>query len=279
MKRFLFIVLALGIIVTFSGCDWFLGLINAGTADLEVETVWAYEEYGMVDYVDITFYNSGSKDVEDAEFLIVFSTDTDINIWDDTTIYLSTTEVNNDDWSYVTVEKWEIDEYISTNSVSLAAQEGYIGVYIDPNEDIEEKDEGNNSNYGTDMTAVPSIDADEPNDGWTSATDIAQYGVDHPFAFFPDNDVDWFSFHAWDGGVTYDISTSQVGGVEINTYIELYDRDGTTLIDFNDDAGGTLFSGITGFDADFASATGTYYIKVTETTGATGLYQLRITEY
>ncbi|MBN1396302.1 MAG: S8 family serine peptidase [Pirellulales bacterium] len=68
-------------------------------------------------------------------------------------------------------------------------------------------------------------------------------------------DADWFKFQAV-AGKTYVFST-RLGSL-IDSTLRLYDRDGATLLRYNDDYGGSLASQITWT----ASRSGTYYIAV-----------------
>jgi len=69
-------------------------------------------------------------------------------------------------------------------------------------------------------------------------------------------DEDWIKFNAV-AGTTYAIQTSNLG-IAADTYVYLYDSDGTTLLTANDDYGGTLASRIEWQ----APADGTYYVVV-----------------
>ena len=70
------------------------------------------------------------------------------------------------------------------------------------------------------------------------------------------NDQDWIKFDAQEG-ITYTLQTSNLGP-QSDTYIYLYDQDGTTLLASNDDYGGSLASRI-----DWtAPASGIYYVQI-----------------
>jgi len=69
-------------------------------------------------------------------------------------------------------------------------------------------------------------------------------------------DQDWVRFTA-QGGMTYTIQTSNLG-LAADTYLYLYDTDGSTLLAANDDYGGSLASQLEWA----APATGDYYILV-----------------
>ncbi len=84
---------------------------------------------------------------------------------------------------------------------------------------------------------------------------------DHTFD--RDGDVDWVRFDA-DPGVFYTIETSNLNppynpdGFFADTVLELYEPDGVTLLDLNDDYGGTYASRIVWL----APEAGTYFLKI-----------------
>jgi hypothetical protein len=99
-------------------------------------------------------------------------------------------------------------------------------------------------------------------------------GNEETHAFCTDGDQDWVSFAAA-AGQTYQIETSNLG-LGVDTVLDLYRPDGTTLVSSNDDHNGNASSLIT-----FTPATaGTYFVRVGNAGGASGpgvTYDLSIT--
>ena len=93
---------------------------------------------------------------------------------------------------------------------------------------------------------------------------------------------DWFSFSATEGNVY----TIEVNSTAIDPYVELYGKDGTTLIDYNNDSSGTNSSIVwvcQSTPPGVRTGSGTYYIKVMASdanysNNATGNYTISITE-
>jgi len=116
---------------------------------------------------------------------------------------------------------------------------------------------------------TPGCDSNEPNNLPTNAkliigTSFTQNGV----CFETSSDVDWYRFYyngrsfyfkifeflGYTGyysvnlslsGSNCTISTSSYNGSNIDTYIEMYDSDGTSLLDYDDDDGSAYFSSLT----------------------------------
>ncbi|GAI50764.1 unnamed protein product, partial [marine sediment metagenome] len=86
-------------------------------------------------------------------------------------------------------------------------------------------------------------------------------------------DVDYFSFSAA-SGYRYVILTSQLGG-GCDTVIHLYDTDGTTELDSNDDGGTEPLASRIVWQAN---SPGTYYVRVKHYNDTdTGTYKISIT--
>lgn len=97
-----------------------------------------------------------------------------------------------------------------------------------------------------------SNDDYEPDADPGSATSIAVGATAQRHVLVP-GDVDWFSFAA-PAGTTYVIETTGL----VDTYLYLYESDGSTLLESDDDGGSYLNARI-----DWAfSTSGTYYFKV-----------------
>lgn len=132
-------------------------------------------------------------------------------------------------------------------SATLYAQADSTGV-------ISEPDEGDNISAGVDVCAA-STDAYEDDDTVLTAQPIA-LGEDQSHNFDSVGDEDWVRFVA-SQDVTYVVRTDDLGP-SADTYLYLYDTDGSSLLAANDDYGGTLASLIQWR----APAAGTYYVRV-----------------
>jgi hypothetical protein len=144
-----------------------------------------------------------------------------------------------------------------------------------------------NGKTGNYMLGIIELESPfEPDDAYTQATSIGYNTANaQTHDLSPQGDEDWVSFVAT-AGTHYIIETYSTGGFgmsaggDVDTYIYLYDTNGTTIL-FEDDDGGAspLYSRIEWV----APGNGTYYVKITdyETAsgtgpGLTGEYVIRI---
>ncbi len=136
---------------------------------------------------------------------------------------------------------------LSETSVTLYIQADSSGV-------VSETDNLDNISTGLDV-CIASADAYESDDLPAEARPIASDGTQRR-NFDSLGDQDWVKFTA-QGGVTYTIQTSNLGPAA-DTYLYLYDTDGSTLLAANDDYDGSLASHIEWR----APVTGAYYLLV-----------------
>lgn len=137
-----------------------------------------------------------------------------------------------------------------------------------------------NATLGSAIHAQVTIEANDCADTYEPDSQVSEaraisVGTSQRHAFCSEGDEDWASFSAA-AGATYRIETrNDESGVD--TVLELYAGDGTTIVATDDDGGGNLASRIK-FIPD---ATGTYYIKVRRYGGygdPSSLYDLRVTD-
>jgi hypothetical protein len=98
----------------------------------------------------------------------------------------------------------------------------------------------------------------EPDDDYLTSTPLA-VDVEQVHSIDPVGEEDWYSIAVVTGNA-YIISTYDSGGVSTDTVIYLYDNDAVSVIDSDDDGGGSGYSLL-----EFtATATTTYYVKIYE---------------
>ncbi|GEM_PF-2249397 len=116
-------------------------------------------------------------------------------------------------------------------------------------------------------------DAYEPDDSWGAATPITVDGSTQQHTIHPAGEEDWVSFSV-SSGSTYTIETGEGTPSEsMDTMLYLYDSDGTTQIDYDDDGGTGAYSLIE-YTADVDK---TVYACVTGySTSTTGAYALGV---
>jgi len=134
------------------------------------------------------------------------------------------------------------------SSVTLYAQTDSTGA-------VTEADNGNNIYAQGTTLCVANPDGFE-NDGGPANASLITVGSSQSHNFHLPGDSDWIKFNA-QAGKTYRLTTSALG-ISADTYLYLYDVDGTTLISSNDDSNGSLASQIEWT----APANGIYYVLV-----------------
>jgi len=121
-------------------------------------------------------------------------------------------------------------------------------------------------NFGDVLSCTCLGDSYEEDDTWDQAQMLLLGKDNAQSRNFCDDDGDWIAFSA-DYGDVYTITTDAVG-VRADTFLELYDTDGETLLTSTDD-----YDGETNFSSQIvwvAPQNGIYYIKVTNRAGLVG---------
>lgn len=132
---------------------------------------------------------------------------------------------------------------------------GRLYAQVDSTGSVSETDDGNNIYaVGADI-CLTGADVYEDDNTAVTAAPIA-LGETQTHNFDRIEDEDWLRFTA-EAGVTYTLRTSNLG-VLADTYLYLYDSDGTTLLAANDDYDGALSSYIEWT----APASGIYYARI-----------------
>ncbi len=123
----------------------------------------------------------------------------------------------------------------------------------------------------------PCYDAYEVDDTFAQANPIPTDGTPQVHTFHRLGDEDWVSFTVDNFSVAYNIETLDVSD-GTDTVIYLYDSDGTTLLDWNDDAtpgafvsrlrfnpyhSGTFYLQIKAYDSEVADCEAAYSLRVT----------------
>ncbi|MBI5839740.1 MAG: S-layer homology domain-containing protein [Chloroflexi bacterium] len=142
------------------------------------------------------------------------------------------------------------------SSVTLYAQTDSTGA-------VTEADNGNNIYTQGTTLCVANPDGFE-NDGSLTNASLIPVGSSQTHNFHLPGDTDWIKFNA-QAGKTYRLTTGTLG-VSADTYLYLYDTNGTTLISSNDDSNGSLASEIEWT----APQDGTYYALVKHWNPSTG---------
>jgi hypothetical protein len=136
---------------------------------------------------------------------------------------------------------------LGETAVTLYSQADSEGVVAEP-------DDLDNISSGVDV-CIAAADAYEGDDTFDTATLLSPRQL-QAHNFHAPGDPDWFRIEV-QGGMVCTIRTTHLGPSS-DTYLYLYDADGTTLLAANDDAYGSLASRL-----DWtAPADGTYYIMV-----------------
>ncbi len=140
--------------------------------------------------------------------------------------------------------------------VGAAAESSHtLYTQVDSVGGVGENNEANNVYSAGTEVCLASADGYEPDNSAVAATALS-LGTSQTHNLSTLTDEDWLKVQL-SAGISYTIKTSDLG-VSGDTYLYLYDSDGTTLLVANDDYGGTLASRI-----DWVPpSTGQYYVAV-----------------
>jgi hypothetical protein len=281
MRRgILYIAIIALAVLTLSGCGFVISLVLE--SDLTVENIEITEDSsGYIIGTRITIANYGGN-AEDVEFSIYLSYSSSVNPATDFLIY--TGNAGDIDWNDeevvpLSVEN-DINPYIQQNDLFVPEGEFYFGVFVDPDDRIEEGDETDN-----DGTAGPYFFGG----GGTADLDPDPYEYDDepanafPLNYITDLPTDQFRNFHYQGDVDYlevflqfddhlYVETFSSGGIEGDTFLVLLDS-ALNEVASNDDFNG-LYSAID-FVAPFAD---TYYIVVKELFDNQAEYGLHISK-
>jgi fibronectin type 3 domain-containing protein len=119
---------------------------------------------------------------------------------------------------------------------------------------------------------VDAADSFEPDDNPSLATTISVDGTLQSHDFDPDGEEDWFKFTATSGKLYVIETHNLIGGAD--TYLNLYDIDGSTLLKEDDDAG----EGWASLIAWIATGDGIFYVMCEDRLSNGGFYDINITE-
>jgi PKD repeat protein len=124
--------------------------------------------------------------------------------------------------------------------------------------------------------APTCLDVYEPDGSPAQASVIAVDGTPQRHTFHTAGDSDWIAFDVPDAGVDYIIETFDLIGAD--TVVYLYDSDGVSLLDWNDDTGPTSLASYLYFNPYHA---GTFYIQIVDydpdAAGCDVAYSVRVT--
>ncbi len=147
------------------------------------------------------------------------------------------------------------DEYLASKIVWTCSVSGTYYVRV---EHYSYSAYGADTNYDLSIsTTGTSGDAYEPDDTYSQANYISTDGSKQTHNFHVALDKDYVKFDAV-AGESYVIETSDLGD-ESDTYMYLYNTDGTTLITYNDDGGDEYLASKIVWTC---SVSGTYYVGV-----------------
>lgn len=278
-KSLLYIAIVALIAFALSGCNFVFSLIL--DPDLTVENIEMTEDQnGDVIGLRITFANYGGG-AEDVEYAIYLSYSEQVNPATDFLLYKSTFDVdwNSEEVITLSVEN-DIIPYMTANDLYAPNGQFHFGVFVDPDDRIDEGDETDNDgaygpyDFGGGGTADLTQDNFEVDDDTGSAFYL-DYVNDLPATqnrnFHYQGDVDYLEVYLLAGDTLY-VETFSSGGLEGDTVLRLLNA-GLTEVAYNDDTNG-LYSVI-----NFTAITeGTYFIEVSELSSNFAEYGLYVSQ-
>ncbi|MBX3056704.1 MAG: pre-peptidase C-terminal domain-containing protein [Anaerolineae bacterium] len=142
----------------------------------------------------------------------------------------------------------------TNNLEALQELNGMMYVQVDSTGAVGEANNTNNISTEGTQVCIASADVYEGDNSWQEAT-LSTWDSSQRHNIHTLNDEDWFAIQVT-ANQTYTIKTINLAS-SADTYLYLYDTDGTTLLTSNDDYNGTLASQIEWY----APTTGTYYVQ------------------
>lgn len=233
---------------------------TTGHPDLSIQTVQTYPTLTGGVIVEAVIKNLGSENTQNGFYTDLYIDHLPTGAGD----YINSLQfwVNDPIAAGATVTlttvitDWQTSSnFMLSNMVAGSELSGTLYGQVDSSGVINETNNSNNI-YATGVEiCLASADAYENDETYNSASLIALqetqvHNIDHL------GDNDWIKFEA-ESGVAYTLQTSSLG-TSADTYMYLYDTNGTTLLTSNDDYNGTLASYIEWT----ASTSGTYYILI-----------------
>jgi len=226
-----------------------------GTPDLVVQSLTVYPNQGGGILVEVVVMNQGSISTTNG-----FYTDLYINhlptgtgdytgglqFWVNDSIPAGSTTT-------LTTVITDLSQIGLAASVLLEEKRGTLYGQTDSTGALTETDKANNITPGTEICVV-SPDAFEGDDTCEFSYPLGEESQQHNFD--RQNDDDWVYWVAQQGH-SYKIQTSGLGP-DADTYLYLYAPDGITLLESNDDYGGSLESQLEWT----APADGVYFIRI-----------------
>jgi len=180
-----------------------------------------------------------------------FASDTVLTLYDGQGNQLAT----NDDYDYVRASRIVFEPSVSGDYYAMVRHRSPEAAGPNTNYDIDVK---------TGFCSLDGGDAGNGDNGPAEAASLTANGAPQTHNFCADplsgtlGDQDWLRFPATAGGV-YRISTGSLG-LNSDTVLSLYDRDGTTLLDTNDDNG----AGRSATIVFTPTVSGDYFVQVTQ---------------
>lgn len=144
LRLILVIALVAGTSLAISSCDSVFGLVfKPDLAVAEVEPLM--DGTDALTGVRILFENSGLVAAPEAEYHVVISPDQTIDISDDPIIYIGAVQLDGGAERQIDVSySSDILPWLEANVEWMAGGTRYLGVFMDGNDRIEEKEETNN---------------------------------------------------------------------------------------------------------------------------------------
>ncbi|MCK4516471.1 MAG: hypothetical protein KAU31_14515 [Spirochaetaceae bacterium] len=276
MKRGILIV-AIIALATFalSSCGFVLGMVLK--PDLMVEDIQVSVDpiTDEITTLRIYFYNNGG-DADGVQFVVVLTPDELVSPFaGDYVVYWGSFNIGWNQDVYVDINMAEILETIGEGYVP--ASDYYIGVMVDPDNQIEEREETDNEGitpdrwlFGGGGSVDLAADNNEPDNNSTEAKPLAVEAPEY-HTFHVENDDDWFTFVVPVAGLITLETRAPYGVADpiiTDTVIELFDI-ALDLIASNDDGEMAPYSHL-----ESNLAAGTYFVKVRHSFGDLGEYEI-----
>ena len=192
--KYWFVSISLTVLVFTTGCEMFTDLFGPGQPNLVAESVYITQN----DEVQFTVLNAGDESLVNVEIGIYFSFDIAIAP-DDEVVHTVFLTIGANLTEITTIS---IDDLSDIGSIADGVY--YVGIIIDPSNQIDEENELDNSNVATlsvDVSSVPNAAPTAP--ATVTATEVSSTQVILDWADSSTNEDGFEIARSDDGGATF----------------------------------------------------------------------------
>lgn len=187
-------LIAAVVMMGMTGCGPIWEMLGLASPDLTITNVELLKNGEQLTGLRITFKNVGGVDA-DAQYAVVFSKDTTVSLTNDTVIYKANVSLSAGGEKLVDLDmNQHFKPYIDANNITVAPDTYYLGVFVDPDDLVEEESETNNERASTTPFVIEDDGGGDGGD--TTATVSGTVTIDGTAPVGDNLDIGMFSSNA-----------------------------------------------------------------------------------